>query len=150
MTLQLEPRAPKEAHQCRRLEYGETRVKNGAGRRAQFNETFEMPVFRTTNGGELDACSSLCMLCCALLCCASLCCASLLCIVLFKIQTDLDGVRWVLFFSKGGGGDKKRLRLGNRRLRVTVKDKDPRFLTVGSDDVLGTAVRRKEGRKEGS
>jgi hypothetical protein len=63
VTLQLEPRAPKEAHQCRRLEYGETRVKNGAGRRAQFNETFEMPVFRTTNGGELDACSSLCMLC---------------------------------------------------------------------------------------
>ena len=103
--------------------------------------------------------SLLCMLCCACCvvhrcvvhrCCASLCCASLLCIVLFKTQTNLDGVRWVLFFSKGGGGDKKRLRLGNRRLRVTVKDKDPRFLTVGSDDVLGTAVRRKEGRKEGS
>ena len=94
MTLQLEPRAPKEAHQCRRLEYGETRVKNGAGRRAQFNETFEMPVFRTTNGGELDACSSLCIVVLSIvvlcmLCCASLCCASLLCIVVLCIVVVL-------------------------------------------------------------
>ena len=100
VTLQLEPRAPKEAHHCRRMEYAETRVKNGAGRRAQFNETFAMPVFRTTTGGG----------------------------------------------GKKNGKSKKRL--GNRRLRVTVKDKDPRFLTVGSDDVLGTAVSRGGRRRE--
>ena len=95
--LHLEPLASKEAKQCRALECAETRVKNGAGRRARFDETFRLPVFRTTSSSSSGSTSPV---------------------------------------RKGKGVE----RLANRRLRLTVKDKDPRFLGLGSDDVLGTAV----------
>ena len=98
--LHLEPRASKEASQCFALESAETRIKNGAGRRADFNETFHLPVYRSTTGNSNQESGS----------------------------------------PSGGKGATDRLRLNNRRLRLTVKDKDPRFLGLGSDDVLGTAV----------
>ena len=97
--LQLEPRASKDAKRCYDLEYGETRIKNGAGRRARFDETFTMPVYRSTTSTDGQPTSP---------------------------------VR--------GKNSKDLLRLNNRRLRLTVKDKDPRFLGLGSDDVLGTCV----------
>ena len=95
--LWLEPRASKESKQSYALESGETRIKNGAGRRARFDETFQMPVFRvatnSTSPGSPESPSR---------------------------------------------NAKGRERLANRRLRLTVKDKDPRFLGLGSEFVLKT------------
>jgi Ca2+-binding EF-hand superfamily protein len=87
----LEPKAPKAAKTCAILECAQTRIKNGAGRNAVFNETFTMPFFRFGSGPQ---------------------------------------------HSRRKGSD----RLKNRTLRINVRDKDPRILGIGSDDLLGTTI----------